>query len=460
MYSDVTMRQLEKIVDSLNLTFLSCELNKTYYSKPQAKAHYIRLDKGKIKQAKKDIENHISFEDFIKKYKRSSVEKDLLVVKYKGKNYNKEDKIEFSSIGFNGDYGHDIEFSGKIEVYDKLNQGSWIMNYYEGGKYMNEELTAFYFITNFNKKNISEPYAKMIQYSDCMVDTNTQIYREDAKRTGVRYENKQASKVEKFLKYINKETNKPKYDSDNLKDYWSNITKWDSLKTHVIETKLKDQEKFIKLLKEAVEEAIKLGGTGNEFEEYVGSYYSKKMELELKRGRRVVGGCSMDNAPRMHAVNIAVLSAETASWEVFLRAHLNIMNDRFERVSDGSYAYARRKTYIKELEGLDINVPDLMLGISLRIDNPSKNHYYGSINRLGRALSETKNTQEIEDKMLAMIKDSSLDDYNRIIIYYLFDNYNYYITDEEKKKENLKKLQSAVKQLPLYLSSKIKFEKD
>jgi hypothetical protein len=162
----------------------------------------------------------------------------------------------------------------------------------------------------------------------------------------------------------------------------------------------------------------------------------------------------------VHAQRIAILAAETANWEVFLRAHLNIMNDRFDRMSDGSYAWAKRETYIKELEVLDINVLDLLLGITLRMENPSKNHYYGSINRLGRALAETNKSAEIEAKMLQMIADNTLDDYNRILIYYLFSNYNANIESKEKQAENRIKLTAAVNMLPAYLATKIKIENE
>ena len=126
----------------------------------------------------------------------------------------------------------------------------------------------------------------------------------------------------------------------------------------------------------------------------------------------------------MHAVNIAQLAAETTNWEVFLKAHLDIMNDRFERMSDGNYAWGRRKTYLKELEELNINTLNLLIGISLRTENNATNHYYGSISRVGRAFSDSKNKEEIENEILSMIKDPELDNYNRIISYYLFLNYN------------------------------------
>ena len=170
--------------------------------------------------------------------------------------------------------------------------------------------------------------------------------------------------------------------------------------------------------------------------------------LDEMRSTQVIGFCSMDSRPREHAINIALLSAETYNWEVFLKAHLDIMNDRFDRMSDGSYAWAQRNTYIKELEELNINVSDLILGISFRIENAASNHYYGSIGRLGRALSETKNRTEIENEMLSIIQDTELDYYNRLLFYFLFKNYNYYTEDEAVKNENNEKLALAVKSLP------------
>src|SRR5688572_25371992 len=83
IYSDTTIKQLKFIVDSLNLKFKVCELNKVYQSKLQAKANFISLEKGKIKEAKQDIESNISYEDFIKKYQNADIEKELLVVKFK-----------------------------------------------------------------------------------------------------------------------------------------------------------------------------------------------------------------------------------------------------------------------------------------------------------------------------------------------------------------------------------------
>jgi hypothetical protein len=288
-----------------------------------------------------------------------------------------------------------------------------------------------------------------------MVDTTVSIFKESAYRSGVRHATKAGLKVLQFMNYVNHETNRPEYDEKDYMAYAQKMQHWDSIKTPLVDNLLSKSSAFANLLNEAVAEALVQGGSSDEFEWYVGRYHSRKAELELKRGRIVVGGCSMDDSPRLHAFQIAVLSAETVNWETFLRAHLDIMNDRFERVSDGSYAWAQRQTYIRELEVLDIQVLDLLLGISLRIGNPSQHHYFGNVHRIGRALSETKFAPEIEAKMLEMIRNPALDDYNRMVMYYLFDNYNYYLTDDVKKKENAEKLAAAAKELPAYLAKRL-----
>lgn len=182
-----------------------------------------------------------------------------------------------------------------------------------------------------------------------------------------------------------------------------------------------------------------------------------KMEgmLENMRNQRIIGTCSMDQSPRRHAMYIALLAAETTNWGVFLKAHLDIMNDRFTRVSDGSYAWAQRQTYLKELEVLDINVLDLIIGISLAVDNPVKNHYTGNIGRIGRALADAKNVEQFEQQLISMITDNQLDNYNRVLFYYMFANYIHHLDDEVLKVRKKMKLVATLGTLPPYIVKKI-----
>jgi len=500
IYSEQSVTKLKHIVDSLNLKFKVCEFNKIFKSVEQAKSNYVSLEKSKIIEAKKDMDNNISFEEFLKKYPKAESTKSRLIIKSRYfDEYDNKNIISLSAVEFT-DRERFVISKEEDEVksfFQKSVKGKWLYAYHEKTNYSDESIEAFYFLEAFSSKPMSSKYSKLIQYADCMVDTTSQVFYEKARESGRMYSDTLPNKYTKFVDYINDVLKKPSFpyedldilygmDTLNFEKPWKKLkiskkekikieerrklvednfnrfqveyNAWENKRISRLDSLKINDSSFMPMLIEAYEKSKISKSSNDEFEEYVGRYISKDAELEMKRNRRVIGGCSMDQNPRIHAFNIALLSAETTKWEIFLRSHLNIMNDRFDRVSDGSYAQEGRKTYIKELEVLDINLLDLIIGISLRIENPSSNHYYGSINRIGRALSESKYKSEIETMLLDMIKDNELDDFNRVLMYFLFDNYNYSIQDKEAQALNNIKLKEAVSKLPDYISSNIKTE--
>jgi len=383
IYSGPTMEKLSVIVDSLDLMYKTCDFDPKYHSVYQAVGGMVRLSNKKVLEARRDMENGISFEAFLEKYPEATAKKETLIVRFAYENYRDEDVIEFSELDMSRGNGQEISFNKNPNLYRQDLKNKWVFNYSEKSEYTDENIRAFYFPNGLESRPLDQKYAKMVAYADCMVDTTTSKF------------------------------------NDIQKSGWVDLPKnWKQLS-------VKKQEKL----------------------------------LDQMRSTRVVGSCSQDSRPRDHAVNIAMVSAETGRWEVFLKAHLDIMNDRFERASDGSYAWAQRQTYIKELEALNINVPDLIMGTSLRIEAPAKNHYYANIRRTGRALAETRDREEIEQRLLAMIEDPVLDDYNRVIAYFLFLNYNQF-NDENNQKENIERLRRSTDRLPLYLKTGISFEEN
>jgi len=327
LYDNETMIQLGHIVDSLNIKFKKCEFDKTYYSKYQAKAHFLTLSKGKIKEAIKDMENDMPFKDFVKKYRKSEFQKELLVIKYNYKNRNEKDVVEFRSVIEENIF----DFSENPDLYVRPMKSRWVFQNYKNF------IRGFYFITEFEKKPLTEHYSRMIQYTDCMIDTNTQIFSANAHRTSYNGNSNISLAVEKFMSFVNSETNKPQNDIEDPRRYYDDMKAWYSSRVPILDSIYRNNNEFRETLNNAISDALINGGSCHEFEEYVGRYSSYEDKLELKRGRIVVGTCSMDSSPRYHAKDIAVLSAETSNWEIFLRAHLDIMNDFFARGSDGSY---------------------------------------------------------------------------------------------------------------------------
>lgn len=94
IYSEQAMAKLSHIVDSLNLQFKVCDFNKVFYSKNQTIGHLVNLKEVNVKEAKKDMENQIPLDDFLKKYPDASIERNILIVKYKYKDYNEQEIVD------------------------------------------------------------------------------------------------------------------------------------------------------------------------------------------------------------------------------------------------------------------------------------------------------------------------------------------------------------------------------
>jgi hypothetical protein len=468
IYSDTTMEHLKFIVDSLQLKFKSCDLFRNYYSIRQGRGHSIRLDSGKIKAALADMRQDIEFEDFLKKYPLAMVDSFVLITEEDDENYGRREMLDYTNQ-FGEDHsnfsihifktpGWKVD-SSRFGILGK--KGRWVFSYTSPDEYSKESIKAFYLPQPPASEKISDGCARLVLYADCMIDTATTVYFKEAKEVrGIFWMDppKGGPAQRQFRLYLDRET-KIVFAKYHSKTSGHSLFLSDSLKQVYIKDSLSPRPEFRRLLLRADSEALSQKNiTNDEFENYAELYCSKSAALRLKRNRIVIGNCSQDESPRMHAINIALLAAETADWPVFLRAHLDIMNDRFERITDGSYAWGGRKTYLKEIEDLNIDVPDLLLGTSLRIVDASKNHYFGDIGRLGRALAETKDRQLLEGKILEMIRDNGLDDFNRLVQHYLFLNYIYHLPEKESRIAAIQRLEEADKTLPVYLGKRLKID--
>ena len=441
IYDEFTMSKLAVIVDSLNLKFRSCDLSHPYYSFPQGIAHVVEMPNKTIKKA---VQDGISLDEFAAKYPRQGKRRDYWIVK---RSYESYDGRKF--IEYNGLPSSNREYS--ITVKDKEGNDKatgWIVDEEEG--------IAFY-IERLEHREMPYDYARLVQYVDCMIDTTAEIYFPDAK-PAVYQRVDETSGAYRFIKWAEAFPGKPKYpdyekfadeDSDSVYNaYAESYKRWDSLRLISLDQKMKTSSHWQKLLADAADEAAATGNSDDVLEFYVSRYLSKDLALKLMRSRRVMGNCSQDQSPRFHAMNICKLAAETTKWDIFLRSHLDIMNDRFERMSDGSYAWAGRKTYLQELEALDIPAVDLLIGTSLRVSNVSENHYWSSIGRTGRALADASDKDELESRLVVMISNEMLDPLNRLLMAYLFSNYIYNLDDGMRKSSSSEKLKIAAQTMP------------
>jgi hypothetical protein len=444
IYDDHTMNKLSVIVDSLNLKFRSCDLSHPYFSFPQGIAHVVEVPN---KLTRKAIQDGISFSDFSVKFPHQVKQRDFWIVRTPYKNYDGKRFIEYGGLP-SQDRGYSITVKD-VKRNDKAT--GWIID---------EEGELAFYIEQLQAREIPYDYARLVQYVDCMIDTTAEIYLPDAKRA-VYPRVDETSNAYRFIKWAENFPDEPKYpDYEKLtehefdsayKAYERRYAKWDSLRLNSLDQTMKTSPHWEGLLADAADEAATTGNSDANLEFYVSRYLSKELALKLMRGRRVVGNCSQDQSPRFHAMNICKLAAETTKWDIFLRSHLDIMNDRFERQSDGSYAWAGRKTYLKELEALDIPAVDLLIGASLRVSNVSENHYWSSITRTGRALADAFDKDALEERLVTMISDEKLDPFNRLLMAYLFSNYLYNLDDDIRKSSAQEKLNTAVETMPQFV---------
>lgn len=478
VYSPEVMNRLKFIVDSMHIKYKKCEFSKKYLSLPQTVGYAIRSTEN-IAELKKDLESKMPLKKLREKYPHAISEIPNLIIKHLSQNYKGEKVTHFEVINLKED-SYDIKRDSSW--YDRKLKKQAIFDYYDSEDF--KMLLGVYIEKDFTIQAIPTEYAHKILYVDCMIDTTARVILTE-KEDYYNDELTEKSLLRDFEKLILKASKDfsdkkpfPKDASELVKKYQNNEVmptaqefeailqaqknigtereKWHKESKQYIHSQIQAIPNFQGYIKQLVATVIKENQSSELIENYLQPYLSKIQMLDFKRRRQVIGQCSMDNSPVEHALEIATLSAETAQWNIFLRSHLDVMNDRFQRVSDGSYAWEKRATYFAELEALDIDVLDLLLGISLRASNTSKGHYYGNVSRVGKALSEATKKTVIEDTMLRIIADESLDVYNRVLMYFTFTNYNHHLNDENLQKVNQKRLKEVLQKVKIPIFQGIK----
>ena len=158
----------------------------------------------------------------------------------------------------------------------------------------------------------------------------------------------------------------------------------------------------------------------------------------------------MDNfdqlTPRLAEIHIAYLAAELGNWPVFLQAQLSLAIDPSGHYPDSPRRWDR-SCFLRELEALDIDVDDILLGNLLVAPWPDPGFHRARL--LGRALAlEGGDRTLLEETVLKLIADEGLDDYHRLAMHYLFLNYVSFLPADSWRNEALTKLERADETLP------------
>lgn len=481
IYSDQTMSKLTRIVDSLNLKFKVCDANPKYQTIAKTKIQSIRFwsTEDSVSRAMEDLKWQISPQDFQHQYPSASVSDTITAYCYQ----TAQQTVDFFTFPSNYYLWNEVFELDSLHLFDAKKVGIWFIQ--RKKSYEKALVQAVRLIEVPQNQPITPEYARMIQYGDCVIDTTTSLFLPSASARRNRYRIqvaaadsitvhnfvhlfKDAPTEPKIYEYSTQYAKRMNVDLESLED--SAFRQSAEYQRYIIEekrfqiqqlqflNKVKAVPNFEILKQKALNIATSTGYAADYLNGLMRQLQDKSAILLLQRSYRQVGMCSQDDSPRQQLQGIAALAAETAHWESFVRAHLDVMNDRVERVTDGSYAWGGRKTYIRELEELGLDIPKLLIGTCLMFDKPAKNHYFGNISRIGRALAETRYAQQVEDLLFKMVQDNQLDDFNRYLCFYLFKNYTYNIDDKTKQAACETKLETARLSLPAYIAEKIQLK--
>lgn len=160
-------------------------------------------------------------------------------------------------------------------------------------------------------------------------------------------------------------------------------------------------------------------------------------------------------------LNIATVSADVNNWPVFIRAHLNIINDNFYRHHSPTDYSDQGYIYIRTLEELEVNVVSLLLATVLIVDGkkswPSlgEDSYRGVLPKIAHAIYVSAYKEQFKSIILEMISDDKLDMLNRLTMIELFKFINAFVINKKEKKINREALLEAIVTLPRNVYTRI-----
>lgn len=406
---------------------------------------------------------NMPYEAFMKKYKDATSTKDLLTTMSNEKDETGQDVVVFEGQDLFSGTSANLNVKGATSNYVCTHTGKWL---YELTGYNDTEwdFQAMYILDDFKQICIPDRYTSMIQYADHIIDTTTQVIIRDRKKYDPKSIQDSTTKFIAFMKYYDCITSRPIPDvyfasSRGMKFYSEDLEEWDRTRNAIADSVRKEDPNFDRLLNAAVLNALRHNKYTNlEFEDCVEKYVSKKIALEFKRHRKPLGFCGNDNlGNNQHVLQIARLAAATTNWPVFVRSHFTLMNNKFfaSRYMD---SIEQQRTGFIALDVLGLRVYDLYLGTYLKTSCQNPNRYSSNNKVIGNIISRHLDKTYIESNLLQLISDNQLDDYNRLLGYQLFKEYNNSIPDKPYRLVNEQRLNTAVTTLPLYLSKQIGYD--
>lgn len=449
---DHTVPVLNKIIDSLENEIIKVEIP-VFLSLPHTTGHYFDVKTAYPEDFVNALERGEPLDSLIRKFPNLQIDRDLLIIKNTYALTNGEEKLEIKSfqIEFNNDHQITLEASDSLV---NRNLNFYYSDYPEYGTDL-RNIRGFYLNGNFVQQGIPVEYGRWINYTDHLVPSGTRLF--------VRDDNDPYSHItvrtliDSLVTYFASVTNQPLYEGNQ--DYESHnmlMDLWEEKRAARADSLFRKDPAFKNLLFEALDFAEKNQKSNGELEVFVAQLISKERALNLMRYNQQIGTCSFDNGPIEQQKRMARLAAKIPDWGVFIKSFLNVMNDNVSRVANSNIASEGRKTYIEELQKLDLDVKTLLLGSNMRIADTLNEHYFSDGSKVAKAFSvlEEADKDFFEATVEGLIQDERLDPFNKLHFYNTLINYHYFLEDSSRKQEVAQKLEKLTMFMPSPLKSR------
>lgn len=423
LYSDQMLEYWKPQPDSLQQAWQKEKVYcKSIFSEPYAIAHNFSLD-TLVNSAYADIQNGIDWDVFKSKYPAITAKENFIVTFEKWETRN-EETIHFRSM-FERCNCPDIDASTDISTL----QGSFVIDYYRKDTTDTPGYLSGLFIKSLEQPQlIPETYATWIHYADFITGPEPLFLNKYFSMYAM-YRGKSQPRPahDRFFEYIDipgmPQPSELLYTNAKYIDFTGNHYSrndlpyriWQEKRELHIQENLTDKAEFKLLLGSAVEETIRLGIPDELLENWALQYLDEYLGWTMMRLRPVYSSCGNDPAPTERLYEIAkYCSFENNHWFGFIRAHLGLINDR----TDWSIYYKTR--FVRELEALDLDVPALLLGSLLQMNNTPSAHNEGNVKQVGWALAQCKIADQVAETLSLGIADEQLDMQNRLILYRVY----------------------------------------
>lgn len=429
--------------------------DRKYHSFPQTIAHSFKLvteNPEKLISRMHQIDN---FELLLKEYPNLEVDFKLLLVRNTYTNYKEEKIIKFWTyqIGNNRAHGISLPFE---EKWNK-NNIKFVYRIYRTNKYREKTfINGFFLLENFKVINLPKKYTNYINYVDKIIEPEFNLFT--SKRNSNSFGYQIIPEIDSLTKYYERVTAKPKYNKKEYKAYKLANDVWINKRTYFADSLYQNDSVFKKRLQLALDYALQKKVSNRDLEFFIGQLVSKPTALKLIRENPQVGTCSFDSSPRIQLIEMVKLASEISNWNIFIKASMSLLNDYASRDANSNIATNSRSTYINELEKLDLDIPKLLIGSSIRLSNSRRGHFNSVGNKIGQAFANTsdKNKVVFEKEVNNLITNKNIDFFNKLHFYNIYRHYQYFTTDslqQQRIKNNINKLTDS---LPYSISSRIK----